>query len=110
MANNLNLKQVIWQEFSSQYLPDELPLKWEESFLEKELPEMARRSALRLKHALKNDHVQELIELLETASQEPNHLFIQTICDATLIDWANEPENWIVLQKLLDLIAMHLKQ
>lgn len=110
MAKNTNLQQVIWQEFSSQYLPEELPPKWEKSFIEQELPEMARRSALRLKHELKNDNVQELTELLETSSRDPNHLLIQTICDATLIDWADEPDNWTVLQKLLNLIAMNLKQ
>jgi len=110
MAKNTNLQQVIWQEFSSQYLPEELPPKWEKSFIEQELPAMARRSALRLKHELKNDNVQELTELLETSSRDPNHSLIQTICDATLIDWADEPENWTVLQKLLNLIAMNLKQ
>lgn len=71
---------------------------------------MARRSALRLQHALKNDQVQELIELVETSSQDPNHSLIQTICDVTLIDWTDEPEKWTILQKLLNSIAMNLKQ
>ncbi|MBD2767941.1 hypothetical protein IC235_08545 [Hymenobacter sp. BT664] len=104
------LQKIIWQEFSSQYLPDELPLKWEQAFIDQELPDIARRSALRLRHGLKNDHVRELSELLETSSRDPNHSLIQTICDATLIDWADESENWIVLQKVLNLIALNLKQ
>ena len=104
------LQQIIWQEFSSQYLPEELPRKWEAAFIEQELPKMARRSALRLKHQLKNDNVQELTELIETSSLDPNHLLIQTICDATGIDCADEPDNWTVLQNLLNLIVMRLKQ
>jgi hypothetical protein len=110
MANESSLQQLIWQEFSSQYLPEELPPKWEKAFIEQELPEMAKRSALRLQHNLKTSNVQDLIELLENSGQDPEHPLVQVICDATLIDWSEEPENWIVLQKLLYLILVNLKR
>jgi hypothetical protein len=109
MTKNTDLQQLVRREFSCQYMSDELPA-WDESFLEEELPEMAKRSAVRLKHELKGENPQELIELLETASQDPNHSMIQMICDATLIDWPEEPEDWSVLQKLLNQIARNLKQ
>jgi hypothetical protein len=110
MAKTTDLQQLIDQEFSCYYMSDELPAAWDESFMEKELPKMARRSAVRLKHELKGENPQELIELLVTASQDPNHSMVQMICDATLIDWPEEPEDWSVLQKLLNQIAMNLKQ
>jgi len=109
MAKNTDLQQLVRREFSCQYMSDELP-PWDESFMEKELPEMARRSAVRLKHELKGENLQELIELLETASQDPNHSMVQMICDATLIDWPEQPDDWSVLQKILNQIAMNLKQ
>ena len=107
MTHSAELEEIIRKEFSCYYMADELP-GWNQ--LEQELPEMARRSAVRLKHGLGNNEAQELIKLLEISSQDPNHSVIQTICDATLIDWAEEPQDWSVLQKLLHLIVMNLKQ
>jgi hypothetical protein len=104
------LERIVWQEFSSYYLPEELPAQWSNSFLENELPEMARKSALRLNYSLKGYGSPILEDLLESACQDSAHPLIQVICDATLIDWAEETEKWDVLKKILSLIVRELKR
>jgi hypothetical protein len=108
MADITDLQKIIWQEFSSQYLPEELPAEWSQSFLEERWPEMARNSALRFKSKIKPQDQRELAILFDNASQNPNHPLIQFICDTTCIDWIEEVGNWEALARLLSLISMNL--
>ncbi len=105
MKNNSNIEEAIKQEFGCYYLADELQEGWEDS-----LSQMARASASRLLDQVGENHIQDLIQLLKDARNDPNHPVIQMICDETLIDWVDEPTDWQVLQNLLDLIVTNLKQ
>jgi hypothetical protein len=105
MKNNSNIQEALKQEFGCYYIADELLEGWEDS-----LPQMARASASRLSDRVGENDIQDLNQLLKDARNDPNHPVIQMICDETLIDWVDEPTDWQVLQKLLDLIVTNLKQ
>ncbi|MEH2250342.1 hypothetical protein [Nostoc sp.] len=105
MKNNINLESALKQEFGCYYLADELQEEWEDS-----LSQMAWASASRLGDRVGENNIQDLIQLLKDARNDPNHTVIQMICNETLVDWIDEPTDWQVLQNLLDMIIMNLKQ
>lgn len=110
MEDEALLRQAIWQEFSSQYLADELPPEWSQDFLENELVDRAKRSARRLEDRVKGKAaIHDLARILLEAAENAQHPVIQVISDATLIDWAEEESDWVVLQRLLTMIAAHLQ-
>jgi hypothetical protein len=104
MENNTNIEEALKQEFACYYLPDELEEGWEDS-----LPQMAWASASRLSDRVGENNIQDLIQVLTDARNDPDHPIIQMICDETLIDWIDEPTDWQLLQNLLDKIVVNLK-
>ncbi|MBE9215064.1 hypothetical protein IQ247_20755 [Plectonema cf. radiosum LEGE 06105] len=106
MENNIKIEEAIKQEFGCYYLAEELEEGWEDY-----LPQMAEHSAFRLRDRLeKHNSITDLIQLLQNARNNPDHPIVQLICEQTLIDWVDEPEDWQILQTLLDMIVVNLKQ
>ena len=105
MENTIDIKEALKQEFACYYLADEVEEGWEDS-----ISQMAWASAERLKHRVGENRIQDLIQLLQDERNEHEHPIIKMICDETLIDWVDEQKDWQVLQNLLDMIVMNLKQ
>ena len=107
MAQQQELEAAIRSEFSSHYLPEELPPQWNETFLSRDVPRRAEKSAKRLRHAVGATRVQELAALLRDVASSPKHPLVDMISDTTAIDWTTE-EDWPILQALLLSIATQL--
>lgn len=98
------LENAIRDEFSCHYLPEELPPQWTETFLSRDLPAKAEKSAKRLRHKLGTDQAQQLAALLREAANSSTHSLVALVADVTSIDWTEE-QDWPVLQALLRSIA-----
>jgi hypothetical protein len=106
MRQTIELNKLLRQEFGCYYDPDLLELGWE-----KNLSEMASDSATRIGYQVKEENdLRNLIELLQEAHDNLKHPVIEMICDQTLIDWTDEPQDWHLLQKLLDMIIANLQK
>jgi hypothetical protein len=103
--NQTMFQKILSQEFSCYYIEDGFEVGWENS-----VAELASDSAIRLYRCLNNDSIQEFSIFLETLKNEPNHPFIETLSDETLIDWTNNPSTWKLLQQILGLIRDNLKK
>jgi hypothetical protein len=104
------IERAIKQEFGCYYIADELPAQWSEDFIQVELPKKASSSSQTLKYMIGDEKVPELVGILRAMQNDPVHPLIQVICDSTLVDWTEEPEDWRILQSLLGLIAENLEQ
>jgi hypothetical protein len=49
------------------------------------------------------------VKVLRNLRNDPSHPLVTAIGEASLMGWADEPENWHVFQTLLDAIIDHLK-
>jgi hypothetical protein len=102
-------QELIVDEFTSQYLPGEVPSEWNDFAMNHLIPEMAHRSANRLKFYAGEENVQELISLLEKAKSEPESELMEEICGINMIDWREDPDYWKAFEKLIKLIIKNLK-
>ena len=98
-------QKILSQEFSCYYMEDGFEVGWENS-----LAELTSDSAIRLYPCLNNDSIQEFSTFLDRLKNEPNHPFIETLSDETLIDWTDNPSTWKLLQRILELIGDNLKK
>lgn len=107
MTQQQEMEAAIRSEFSSHYLPEELPPQWSETFLSRDLPRRAEKSAKRLSHAVGAHRAQDLAMLLRNVAGSPKHPVVDMISDTTSIDWTTE-EDWPILEALLLSIAAQL--
>ncbi len=106
MRQTAELNELLRQEFGCYYNADVLELGWEEH-----LSEMASDSATCIGYQVKEKNdLRNLIELLQEAHDNLKHPVIAMICDQTLIDWTDEPQDWHLLQNLLDMIITNLQK
>jgi hypothetical protein len=105
MNQTTMFQKILSQEFSCYYIEDGFEVGWENS-----IAELASDSAIRLYRHLNNDSIQEFSIFLDTLKNEPNHPFIETLSDETLIDWTNNPSTWKLLQQILELIGDNLEK
>jgi hypothetical protein len=105
MEQSVFFKELLRREFGSYYVADGFETGWENS-----VPELANDSAIRLKRNLDDDSVQEFVSLLEKLKFRPEDPLIEMLSDETLIDWADSPSNWQLLQKILGLITENLRK
>lgn len=109
MSNVKNLREIIINEFASQYLPDEIPLEWDDFAINHQLPEMAFKSSNRLKSFVSKENIQELISLLKDAKSDPQNYLTEEICGTNMIDWREDIEDWKAFEKLISLIIENLE-
>jgi hypothetical protein len=109
MAKTKDVEQAIEDEFGCYYLIDELPPERHNDFCRTQLPGIAAKSAERLRSAVGEDHVNDLVKVLRNLRNDPSHPLVTAIGEASLMGWADEPEDWHVFQTLLDAIIDHLK-
>jgi hypothetical protein len=103
-----SLRELILDEFASQYLPGEVPSEWNDFAMNHLAPEMAHRLANRLSfHA--GGNIQELISLLEKAKSDPEGELMEEICGVNMIDWRESPDFWKTFEKSINLIMQDLK-
>jgi hypothetical protein len=105
MDQAITFQKILMQELGCYYIEDGFEVGWENS-----VAELASDSAIRLYRCLDNDSIHEFLLFLETLKNEPNHPFIETLSDETLIDWTNNPSTWKLLQQILELIRDNLKK
>lgn len=104
-----SLQELIVDEFSSQYLPGEVPSEWNDFAINHQLPEMAHKSANRLRFYAGEEKIQELIALLENTKLEPEGELMEEICGINMIDWREDPDYWKAFEKLISLIIESLE-
>jgi hypothetical protein len=109
MTNKNNLQKLIVNEFASQYLPDELPLEWDELAVNHLIPEMAYKSSNRLRSHVEKEDIQELVSLLRDVKSDPENDLTEKICGVNMVDWREDIEDWQVFEKLISLIIEDLK-
>ena len=107
------IEDLVRQEIVSHYLPEELPVS-DQEFLQV-LPELASASAGRLHSMVRSstvgpesENMQQLISLLQAASDDPHHPLLASIARISLIDWEEEPGQNL-LQQLFRLIIEELQ-
>ena len=103
-----SLQELIVDEFSSQYLPGEVPSEWNDFAINHLIPEMACKSANRLKLYAGEEKIQELISLLENTKSEPDGELMEEICGINMIDWREDPDYWKAFEKIINLIIQNL--
>jgi hypothetical protein len=104
-----SLQEIIVDEFSSQYLPRDVPSEWNDFAINNLIPEMAHKSANRLKFSAGEGKTQELIRLLENAKSEPEGELVEEICGTNMIDWREDPDYWKAFEKLINLMIQNLE-
>jgi hypothetical protein len=108
-ARKKSLQEIIVDEFASQYLPGEVPSEWNDLAVNNLIPEMAHKSANRLKFYAGEENIQELISLLEKSKSDPEGELTEEICGVNMIDWREDPDYWKAFEKLISLIMQNLK-
>jgi hypothetical protein len=108
-ARKKSLQEIIVDEFASQYLPGEVPSEWNDLAVNNLIPEMAHKSANRLKFYAGEENIQELISLLEKAKLDSEGELVEEICGVNMIDWREDPDYWKAFEKLINLIMQDLK-
>jgi hypothetical protein len=108
-ARKKSLQEIIVDEFASQYLPGEVPSEWNDLAVNNLIPEMAHKSANRLKFYAGEENIQELISLLEKAKSDSEGELVEEICGVNMIDWREDPDYWKAFEKLINLIMQDLK-
>jgi hypothetical protein len=108
-ARKKSLQEIIVDEFASQYLPGEVPSEWNDLAVNNLIPEMAHKSANRLKFYAGEENIQELISLLEKTKSDPEGELMEEICGVNMIDWREDPDYWKAFEKLINLIMQDLK-
>lgn len=109
MSNDKNLQEIVINEFASQYLPDEIPLEWDDFALNQLIPEMAYKSSNRLKKHVGEENIQKLISLLEEVKSDPESSLTERICGTNMIDWREDIKDWQAFEKLISLMVQDLK-
>lgn len=104
MQNN-DVQEIVWQEITSQYLPEELPEDNQELY--NLLPRLAQSSTKRLLFRINKEQINELKTVLQAARSDKSHPLIVSISKSSLIDWDKEP-NWGVIQRLFELILQEI--
>jgi hypothetical protein len=102
-------QELIVDEFASQYLPGEVPSEWDDFATNQVIPEMAHKSANRLRFYAGDDKIQELIALLESAKLEPEGELMEEICGINMIDWREDSDYWNAFEKIINLIIQDLR-
>lgn len=100
--------QALENEFSCYYLGDELPPLQSDAF-RSSLPQRTWASAIRLRQAVGDDNIGELINTLESLKESPDGALMGEITTATLIGWADDPKDWAVFQNLINQIIKYLQ-
>jgi hypothetical protein len=101
--------QAIENEFGCYYLGDELPPLQSDAF-RASLPQRTWTSAIRLREAVGEDRVGDLIRALESLKTTPDGILMGEIESATLIGWTDDPQDWAVFQGLVDQIIDFLRK
>jgi hypothetical protein len=96
-------QEILRQEFSCYYIEDGFESGWEDS-----VSELASDSAIRLYRHLNDESIQDFLVFLEKLTNEPNHPFIETLSDETLIDWTHDFLTWKIFQEILKVIGNNL--
>jgi hypothetical protein len=109
MNINAHLEELLINEFVCYYLPDEVPLEWDNFALDVVIPDMARRSSRRLRSRMDADNIQSFVALLKEVMSDPENPLTEKICGINMIDWREDPEDWKAFYKLLSLIIQNLE-
>jgi hypothetical protein len=105
----IDVERAIENEFSCYYGSDELPREMNSHFLQIELPDMAARSAERLKHMVGENNISKLVKVLQDMRNDPSHPLIKTISNNTLVAWDIDPDDRRAFQILLDAVVDNLQ-
>jgi hypothetical protein len=100
------IEEAIEQEFGAYWLGDEIP-SFSEKFVAEILPEWARHSAYRLRHAVGESEVEKLRAFLEMLTHDRHNPFIDRI-STSLIEWA-DPQTWPHFVRILEIIRAELQ-
>lgn len=109
MGQTLDLHKALEHEFVCYFNGDELPVVHSEAFLAS-VPQRAWASAHRLRRAVGEDKVAELIDVLQALKEEPDGTLMSVIAARSLVGWQDDPQDWAVFQKLLDQLIGFLRQ
>lgn len=102
-------QEALDQEFSCYYNGDEIGFVRSESFCAT-LPQRAWASARRLRHAVGENRLPELIDVLESLKAEPHGPLMCKLMEGSLTWWTDDPQDWAVFQALVDQIIEFLRK
>lgn len=108
MGQIISLDKALENEFSCYYHGDELPPVRSDVFLTT-LPQRTSASSLRLRRAIGDERVLDLIDLLKSLKDDPCGATMSVITNATLVGWADDPQSWAVFQSLIEQLIEALR-
>ena len=109
MGQILDPHKALESEFVCYFNGDELPVVHDEAFLAS-LPQRAWASAHRLRHAVGDDKINELIAVLQSLKEEPEGILMSVIAARSLVAWQDDPRDWAVFQNLINQLISFLRQ
>jgi hypothetical protein len=109
MGQILDPRKALEHEFVCYFNGDELPVVHSEAFLAT-LAERAWASGLRLRHAVGEDKVAELIGVLQSLKEEPEGTLMSVIAGRSQVSWQDDPQDWAVFQRLVEQLIKFLQQ
>ena len=109
MGQTLDPRKALEQEFVCYWNGDELPAVQSEAFLSS-LPQRAWASAHRLRRAVGEDRVGELLDVLRSLKEEPGGVLMSVIAGRSQISWQDDPQDWAVFQRVVDQLIDFLRR
>lgn len=108
MRQHIEPQRAIESEFVCYYNGDEIGFVNNDAF-RISMPRRAWDSAHRLRHAVGDDKLVELIGNLEFLRANADAPQMINLMEASLTWWADDPQDWAVFQDLVDRIIKNLQ-
>ena len=108
MRQSKSPQEALDDEFSCHYNGDEISVR-SESF-RATLYQRAWASARRLRHAVGENNLPELINVLASLKAEPYGTLMSNLMEGSLTWWADDPQDWAVFKDLVEQIITYLQQ